>query len=46
MKVPGLIADLESRRSFVATKLAWASGLMMLVRTTADERRVSVTELS
>lgn len=32
-KVPPLIADLESRRGFVATKLAWASGLMMLVRT-------------
>lgn len=34
-KVPVLIADLESRPGFVATKLAWASGLMMLVRTNA-----------
>jgi predicted O-methyltransferase YrrM len=32
-KVPLLIEDLENRRGFVATKLAWASGLMMLVRT-------------
>ena len=34
-KVPVLIADLERRRGFVATKLAWASGLMILVRTGA-----------
>ena len=34
-KVPVLIADLERRRGFVATKLAWASGLMILVRTRA-----------
>ena len=34
-KVPVLIADLENQRGFVATKLAWASGLMMLVRTNA-----------
>lgn len=34
-KVPALIADLETRPGFVATKLAWASGLMMLVRTDA-----------
>jgi len=34
-KVPLLIADLERRRGFVATKLAWASGLMILVRTGA-----------
>jgi predicted O-methyltransferase YrrM len=32
-RVPPLIADLESRRDFVSVKLAWASGLMMLVRT-------------
>ena len=32
-KVPCLIEDLENRSGFVATKLAWASGLMMLVRT-------------
>jgi hypothetical protein len=31
-RVPGLIADLESRSGFVATKLAWATGLMLLVR--------------
>ena len=31
-KVPLLIADLENRPGFVATKLTWASGLMMLVR--------------
>jgi len=31
-KVAALIADLESRRDFVATKLAWASGLMVLVK--------------
>ena len=34
-KFPTLIADLENRRGFVATKLAWTSGLMMLVRTSA-----------
>ena len=32
-KVPALITDLEHRRGFVTTKLAWASGLMILVRT-------------
>lgn len=32
-KVPLLIAELESRRGFVATKLAWATGLMIIVRT-------------
>jgi hypothetical protein len=32
-RVPPLIADLEGRRDFVSVKLAWASGLMMLVRT-------------
>ena len=31
-RVPPLIADLEQRRGFVPVKLAWASGLMMLVR--------------
>jgi len=36
-KVPPLIADLESRREFVAVKLAWASGLLMLVRTGAAD---------
>jgi predicted O-methyltransferase YrrM len=34
-KVPALIAELESRDEFVAAKLAWASGLMILVRTNA-----------
>lgn len=32
-KVPPLIADLEGQPGFVVTKLAWASGLMLLVRT-------------
>ena len=32
-KVPVLIASLEGRRGFVATKMAWASGLMLVVRT-------------
>jgi predicted O-methyltransferase YrrM len=31
-KVPVLIADLEARQGFLSTKLAWASGLMMVVR--------------
>jgi len=31
-KVHALIEDLESRRGFVALKMAWASGLMMLIR--------------
>ncbi len=34
-KVPALISDLEHRPAFVTTKLAWASGLMILVRTDA-----------
>lgn len=33
LKVPALIAELERQNGFVAIKLAWASGLMMLVRT-------------
>ena len=32
-KVPRLIDQLEHRDGFVATKLSWASGLMILVRT-------------
>ena len=32
-KVPGLIDRLDSQPEFVATRLAWASGLMILVRT-------------
>lgn len=32
-KVPALIADLARRPGFVSTRFAWASGLMMLVRT-------------
>ena len=32
-KVPALIAQLDSQGEFVATKLAWASGLTILVRT-------------
>lgn len=34
-KVPLLMDQLEHRHGFVATKLAWASGLMILVRTHA-----------
>jgi hypothetical protein len=34
-KVQALIAELENRPGFVATRLAWASGLMILVRTNA-----------
>ena len=34
-KVPVLINELEHQHGFVATKLAWASGLMILVRTHA-----------
>jgi hypothetical protein len=32
-KVPVLVADLQQRRGCVWTQFAWASGLMMLVRT-------------
>jgi predicted O-methyltransferase YrrM len=35
-KVQALLAELENRSGFVVTKLAWASGLMMLVRTSAE----------
>lgn len=31
-KVPVLIADIERREEFAAVKLAWASGLMLVVR--------------
>jgi len=34
-KVPVLVAELERQPGFVSTKLAWASGLMILVRTDA-----------
>ena len=34
-RVPALIADLAQRRGFLSTQLAWASGLMVLVRTDA-----------
>lgn len=37
-KVPLLIEQLERQHGFVATKLAWASGLMVLVRTDAIRR--------
>lgn len=36
-KVPALIAELESRRDLVTTKLAWASGLMIAVRVNAAQ---------
>lgn len=42
-KVPVLISELECQHGFVATKLAWASGLMILVRTHAVSRRSSET---
>jgi predicted O-methyltransferase YrrM len=32
-KVPLLIGDLERRHEFVTTRLAWATGLMLVVRT-------------
>src|SRR5437773_535180 len=32
-RIPALIRDLENRPGFVMTKLAWATGLMILVRT-------------
>lgn len=32
-KVPALIENLESRTGFVCSKLAWASGLMVVVKT-------------
>lgn len=32
-KVPALIADIERREKFTTVKLAWASGLMLVVRT-------------
>lgn len=31
-KVPPLVDDLESRSQFITVKLAWASGLMLIVR--------------
>ena len=34
-KVPALIQDLERRTEFVSVKLAWASGLMIVVRKTS-----------
>ena len=35
-KVPALIDSIESRSGFVTVKLAWASGLMIAVRTETD----------
>lgn len=35
-KVPNLIDDLERRPEFVTTRLAWASGLMLVVRSAND----------
>jgi hypothetical protein len=34
-KVPLLVEALESRAAFVSVRLAWASGLMLVVRTGA-----------
>ena len=36
-RVPVLIGSLEERRDFVTTRLAWASGLMLVVRTGPSE---------
>lgn len=36
-KVPALIEDLERRGEFVTVKLAWASGLMIVVRMSASQ---------
>ena len=38
-RVPLLVADLGGRRGFVATQFAWASGIMMLVRTEEEPRK-------
>jgi predicted O-methyltransferase YrrM len=35
LRIPALINELESRGEFTAVKLAWASGLLVLVRTHA-----------
>lgn len=35
-KVPALINELSNQPSFASVKLAWSSGLMLLVRTKAD----------
>jgi predicted O-methyltransferase YrrM len=35
-KVPVLLENLEQRRDFIAVRLAWASGLMIVVRKTPD----------
>jgi len=37
-KVPILMGDLERRNEFMSVKLAWASGLMIVVRKTVGER--------
>jgi predicted O-methyltransferase YrrM len=37
-KVPQLVDDLERRREFVTVRLAWASGLMLVVRRPSDAR--------
>lgn len=34
-KVPALISDLERRNEFVTVRMAWASGLMLVVRKTS-----------
>jgi predicted O-methyltransferase YrrM len=36
-KVASLVAGLENRPGFIATKLAWASGLMLLVRADSEK---------
>jgi predicted O-methyltransferase YrrM len=36
-KVPALMENLERRRNFVTARLAWASGLMVVVRIAAGD---------
>ncbi len=43
-KVPALIEDLERRGEFVTVKLAWASGLMIVVRAGATPREDDVLD--
>ena len=45
-KVPALIEDLERRGEFVTVKLAWASGLMIVVRIGEPPREDNVRELT
>ena len=44
LKIPVLINDLESRVEFASVKLAWASGLLVLVRTHTGEARATLID--